>query len=271
MIAGTVFTGKERDAESDLDYFGAGYNSRPQGRFASPDPYEIVLQKNKGKSAHEQASLLNSFISNPQAWNKYAYGLNNPLKNLDIGGHCSAPAGLGSGQAGICIEAFISAKRFGPLNVALGDGRKIDPNGGTYRVRGDVRIDPGSSGQISTNSDVGKSSVIVEGLGLRGTGGVGLAGAPTTDADGNRHFTIVGEGTNGFSRAPLAPKGDISFKIEFTVDPSGNVSVDSVSGRTFPSLEIFSYQPGQPPQLLFTFSENKIEDLQKPHKRLDQE
>jgi RHS repeat-associated protein len=264
------FTGKERDAETGFDFFGARYMSSAQSRFTSADPYEVVVQKNKGKTAQEQASLLNSFISNPQAWNKYAYGLNNPLKNIDVGGHCSAPAGLKGGQTGVCIEAFISAKRFGPLDVALGDGRKVDPNGGTYRVRGDVRIDPGSNGQISTNSDVAKSSVIVEGLGLRGTGGVALVGAPTTYADGNRHFTIVGQGTNGFEGAPLAPKGDISFKIDFTVDPSGNVSIDSVTGRTFPSLEVFSYQPDQTPQLLFTFSENKIEDLQKPQKRLDQ-
>jgi len=264
------FTGKPFDAETGLDYFGARYMSSAQGRFTSPDPYEIVVQKNKGKTPQEQRSLLNTFISNPQAWNRYGYGLNNPLKNVDIGGKCSAPAGLKGGQTGICIEAFISMSRFGPLNVAVGDGRKFDPNGGTYRIRGDVRIDQGTNGAISTNKDIARSSVIFEGLGLRGTGDVALAGQPTTDADGNRHFTVVGEGKNGFSGAPGAPQGDISFRINFTVDPAGNASVDSVAGRTFPSLEIFSYQPGQSPQLLFGFLENKIEDLQKPEKRLDQ-
>jgi RHS repeat-associated protein len=32
------FTGKERDAETGLDYFGARYHSSAQGRFTSPDP-----------------------------------------------------------------------------------------------------------------------------------------------------------------------------------------------------------------------------------------
>ena len=34
----TKFTGKERDAESGLDYFGARYNASTMGRFMSPDP-----------------------------------------------------------------------------------------------------------------------------------------------------------------------------------------------------------------------------------------
>jgi RHS repeat-associated protein len=31
------FTGKERDAETGLDYFGARYMSATQGRFTNPD------------------------------------------------------------------------------------------------------------------------------------------------------------------------------------------------------------------------------------------
>jgi RHS repeat-associated protein len=60
------FTGKERDAESGLDNFGARYNSSNLGRFMSPDP------------------LLNSgHPANPQTWNRYTYTLNNPLNFLD--------------------------------------------------------------------------------------------------------------------------------------------------------------------------------------------
>lgn len=71
------FTGKERDWETNLDNFGARYNSSDLGRFMSPDP------------------LLNSGRpTNPQTWNRYAYTLNNPL-NLtdptglyDVANHC---------------------------------------------------------------------------------------------------------------------------------------------------------------------------------------
>ncbi|HXM09215.1 MAG TPA: RHS repeat-associated core domain-containing protein, partial [Terriglobales bacterium] len=60
------FTGKERDAESGLDNFGARYNASAMGRFMTPDP------------------LLNSgHPGNPQTWNRYSYALNNPLKIKD--------------------------------------------------------------------------------------------------------------------------------------------------------------------------------------------
>ena len=72
---GEKFTGKERDAETGLDYFGARYFSGAQGRFTSPDP-EIIPRD----------------ITNPQVWNKYAYTLNNPLRNVDPDGRASVPA-----------------------------------------------------------------------------------------------------------------------------------------------------------------------------------
>ena len=60
------FTGKERDAETGLDYFGARYFASAQGRFSSPDP------------------LLGSANPlDPQSWNRYTYGLNNPLRYID--------------------------------------------------------------------------------------------------------------------------------------------------------------------------------------------
>ena len=61
------FTGKERDAETGLDFFGARYMSSAQGRFTSPDaPFA------------DQRSV------DPQSWNLYAYGRNNPLRFVDF-------------------------------------------------------------------------------------------------------------------------------------------------------------------------------------------
>ena len=71
----TLFTGKQRDAETvssamqGLDYFGARYFSSAQSRFTSPDP-ELTPRN----------------IANPQAWNKYAYTYNNPLRYTDPDG-----------------------------------------------------------------------------------------------------------------------------------------------------------------------------------------
>lgn len=61
------FTGKERDTESGLDYFGARYYASSMGRFTSPDP--------SGLAAENPAD--------PQSWNLYAYARNNPLINID--------------------------------------------------------------------------------------------------------------------------------------------------------------------------------------------
>jgi RHS repeat-associated protein len=38
------FTGKERDAETGLDYFGARYFSGVQGRWTSPDPVNVTVE-----------------------------------------------------------------------------------------------------------------------------------------------------------------------------------------------------------------------------------
>jgi RHS repeat-associated protein len=71
------FTGKERDAESNLDSFGARYNASSLGRFMSPD---TLIPVNLKKDRFQM------WISNPQHWNKYAYALNNPLLYIDPSG-----------------------------------------------------------------------------------------------------------------------------------------------------------------------------------------
>jgi len=64
------FTGKERDNETGLDYFGARYYSAPLARFATIDP-AMTIQAN---------------VVDPQRWNRYAYANNNPLKFIDPDG-----------------------------------------------------------------------------------------------------------------------------------------------------------------------------------------
>src|SRR5487761_2373071 len=60
------YAGKERDTESGLDYFGARYYASNMGRMMSPDPGNVGVK-----------------IENPQSWNMYSYGLNNPLSFTD--------------------------------------------------------------------------------------------------------------------------------------------------------------------------------------------
>lgn len=58
------FSGKERDGESGLDYFGARYYDKSQYRFAQAD---VAID-------------LAGACRNPQGWNAYAYDLDNPLR-----------------------------------------------------------------------------------------------------------------------------------------------------------------------------------------------
>lgn len=73
------FSGKERDPESGLDYFGARYFSGAQGRFTTTDPYIPQFEC-------KNASCFNTYIGDPQNWNRYAYTRNNPLSYIDTDG-----------------------------------------------------------------------------------------------------------------------------------------------------------------------------------------
>jgi len=66
------FSGKERDRETGLDYFGARYYASGLGRFTTVDPGHV------GADAGD-----------PQTWNGYTADLNNPIRFVDLFGTCS--------------------------------------------------------------------------------------------------------------------------------------------------------------------------------------
>jgi RHS repeat-associated protein len=68
-------TGKERDSESGLDYFGARYNASPMGRFMTPD------------WAAEPVAVPYAVLPDPQTLNLYGYARNNPASKHDPDGH----------------------------------------------------------------------------------------------------------------------------------------------------------------------------------------
>jgi RHS repeat-associated protein len=78
------FTGKERDDESGLDYFGARYYSNGLGRFITPD------------WAAKAAAVPYADFADPQSLNLYTYVRNIPTTKVDPDGHddcCTAEIG----------------------------------------------------------------------------------------------------------------------------------------------------------------------------------
>jgi RHS repeat-associated protein len=115
------FTGKERDAETGLDYFGARYMSAAQGRFTSPDK-----------------PLTDQDPREPQSWNLYAYVTNNPLRYDDpdgrirrdkVGNPVFTPMGpAGGGRETRSDESGRPVTRrvmFQPGYLEADDGRRI--------------------------------------------------------------------------------------------------------------------------------------------------
>ncbi len=84
------FTGKERDAETGLDYFGARYYSGGRARFSTVDPYYSWSEN----------------LVDPQRWNRYAYVRNNPFRFTDPDGRNPLIVGLvGAGIGAVAAAA----------------------------------------------------------------------------------------------------------------------------------------------------------------------
>jgi len=89
------FTGKKRDAETGIDYFGARYYSSAMGRFLSPD-----------WSAKEEP-VPYAKLDDPQSLNLYAYVENNPLARDDLDGHAFGLDDLVGAVAGAAVGALV--------------------------------------------------------------------------------------------------------------------------------------------------------------------
>ena len=158
------FTGKERDAETGLDYFGARYMSAAQGRFTyADDPFV------------GQSPL------NPQSWNLYTYGFNNPLRFLDPTGKFSVASDgytdEGSGLfAGACSAGTIGDQSAGNNST---NAANIDVRNTGYGVEVSMNGQPAYESPLQNDYT---SELLFFGLfgGGRGAGAAGGAGLAET-------------------------------------------------------------------------------------------
>jgi RHS repeat-associated protein len=165
------FTGKERDAESGNDYFGARYYASSMGRFMSPDMSDDD-DPDPVPFADKQ---------NPQSLNLYAYVRGNPLTNTDPNGND-------------CVTQTRNSSTTETVTVTSGtcSGKVQDGQSQTY-VDGTVTgVKAGADGHsidIGYNSHDGQSS------GVQNAGG-----APMPDRPG----LAPGWGNNAQGYATLA-------------------------------------------------------------------
>jgi RHS repeat-associated protein len=127
------FTGKERDAESGLDYMEARYYGSSMGRMMSPDPVFISIDR----------------IRDPQGLNLYAYARNNPLSitdptGLDFYQTCTSTKDNGdtcqqvqNGSSKVWVQGTTDSNGFTANRIANdADGNLVDTAHGNAAVSG---------------------------------------------------------------------------------------------------------------------------------------
>jgi len=80
------FASYERDSETNLDFAQKRLYENSQGRFTTPDPYNVIFAVKDSRGKKEGQQLLTLYIQQPQNWNRYAYVLNNPTVFVDPDG-----------------------------------------------------------------------------------------------------------------------------------------------------------------------------------------
>jgi len=171
------FTGKERDTESGLDYFGARYYGSSMGRWMSPD------------WSKTPTGIPYVDLTNPQTLNLYQYMRNNPLSGVDPDGHCDW-----------CQKVW---------NKITGNGWKTDAQLGVSTQQGDGYVTPASN--ADTGGDYGTSTVAVDptgGMSLTVGGGYGPGSTSLSYTPGTGE---VDQTTSlGVAKAPLPGGASIS-------------------------------------------------------------
>jgi RHS repeat-associated protein len=187
------FTGKERDSESGLDYFGARFYSSSYGRFLSIDP----------------KSPIKRLFVNPQDLNFYAYAVNNPSAFSDR-----------DGQDWAKLWQATKALLYGKVSLGLGLGAakvKLGP------VKGEV------TGQVKTTVDVSQKGISVS-YGAE-VGGQVKAGSVTVGLESSRETTTVKDSQSALKN-PETSTTVVPVVGSFTSTNNGSYNPTPDDGRT---------------------------------------
>jgi RHS repeat-associated protein len=179
-------SGKERDSETGLDYFGARYYASNMGRWMSPD-----------WSASPQPVPYADF-SNPQSLNLYSYVSNNPLNKDDPDGHLASPwhfiityaaaVATGHGPFHGIFKGFGKAAKNTWVDFRKGSQGTDAAHTNMHAMRG---TNPDGSTQTAAEAKAATSQVINNAM---QSGDTALAGHAAIDAATPAHDGQVWEG-----------------------------------------------------------------------------
>jgi RHS repeat-associated protein len=240
------FTGKERDAESGNDYFGARYYASTMGRFLSPDWAAKITPVPYAK------------LDNPQSLNLYSYVGNNPLSRVDKDGHCSSPS-VGKGQVGVCIDLYIQAKTINVVGEGDGRGPAANDPKATYRVELQMVVDPAKGTVSLVKDDAGVSKALGGLVSNKGTDSTTVVSS--VDDKGTTHIGIDNTAMNGLHDLPGAPKDTIKTTMTMDVTSDGKVGIEGGMRTAYPSMEVYSYDPSGKATTILQVTEHNPSDL----------
>ena len=204
------FTGKERDAESGLDYFGARYYASSMGRFMNPD------------WADKPEDVPYSDLHNPQSLNLYAYVGNNPLGRTDADGHLyNGTLGELAGELSLLMEpSMIVEEQEEHKNQVL---QAEDAQSAQQQSGSGWTSEKPTSGDYVTVSDYSKSA--------GGFHHTGLA----VDSDNTQGFSTKDPTTPWWQRLFGAPQGGMENDLKMHTSPDGEVAPHSYLYRSITS------------------------------------
>jgi len=211
-----LFTGKERDAETGQDYFGARYYRADIGRFTTVDP-------------------VGGRLADPQTLNRYAYARNNPLRYVD-------PTGLYEVDAGCLKDKRCSAEaaRFERerLGAAGSKDAAIAAAAAAYGALGDasgVTVNFGNSRTVEAGCGKGVAGCVTASfLGDAASGGMN----PVVNV-------LIQSGMSGtdFQRAIVHEGSHVGDDLAFIRSwDLGSMSFDAAKNFTRYATEFRAYQ-----------------------------
>ena len=163
------FTGKERDTETGLDYFGARYYANVAGRFMSPD------------WSASPSTVPNAMFENPQTLNLYLYVKDNPESLVDADGHAYAGA-YENGKPHICGDDPSFCSAMAKITAEMSENRNYPAQ---QQMGQDPTLPTAEAPPLVSNQDKADIKTAIEFVGLVGApelGELGVAGKALSEA-----------------------------------------------------------------------------------------